>query len=96
MDKNFSTQTLLILGRNPTISIAEVRAVYPRAKICAREKEFAIFEGIETIDLKKIGGVIKTGISRILPIHSRNLKCSKKVGSKFSLCGGAEIGFLLD
>jgi tRNA G10 N-methylase Trm11 len=76
MDKNFSTQTLLILGRNPTISIAEVRAVYPRAKICAREKEFAIFEGIETIDLKKIGGVIKTGevFARELIYREDNLK----------------------
>jgi tRNA G10 N-methylase Trm11 len=76
MDKNLSTQTLLILGRNPVISIAEIRSVFPQAKICAREKEFAIFEGIEEIDLKKIGGVIKTGqvFAREMNYSQLNLK----------------------
>jgi len=54
-------QTLVILGRNPAISIAEIRARFPNSKICAREKEFAIFENIDEIDLKKVGGVVKSG-----------------------------------
>jgi len=61
MNKLIVLQTLLILGRNPTISIAEIWARFPSAKICAREKEFAVFENISTPDLKKIGGVVKTG-----------------------------------
>ncbi|MBU1089657.1 hypothetical protein KKF38_02600 [Patescibacteria group bacterium] len=61
MNKISVAQTLLILGRNPSISIAEIRAKFPNSKICAREKEFAIFENLEKIDLKKIGGVVKTG-----------------------------------
>ncbi|MCK5472106.1 methyltransferase domain-containing protein [Candidatus Gracilibacteria bacterium] len=61
MNKISALQTLLILGRNPAISIAEIRAKFPNSKICAREKEFAIFENLEKIDLKKIGGVIKVG-----------------------------------
>ncbi len=66
-----STQTLLILGRNPTISIAEIRAKFPQAKICAREKEFAIFENI-SVDLKTIGGVVKAG-----EVFARNMKYSE-------------------
>lgn len=54
-------QTLVILGRHPAISLAEIRAKFPNSKICARENEFAIFENLEKLDLKKIGGVIKSG-----------------------------------
>ncbi|MFH0834110.1 MAG: hypothetical protein V2A63_01825 [Patescibacteria group bacterium] len=54
-------QTLVILGRNPAISIAEIRAKFPNAKIAAREKTFAIFENLLNLDLKKVGGVIKAG-----------------------------------
>ncbi|MFH1546481.1 MAG: methyltransferase domain-containing protein [Patescibacteria group bacterium] len=76
MNKISVSQTLLILGRNPTISIAEIRAKFPQAKICAREKEFAIFEGIEMIDLKKIGGVVKVGkvFARSMQYSQSNLK----------------------
>ncbi len=68
-----SLQTLLILGRNPSISIAEIRARFPRSKICAREKEFAIFEGIEGVDLKKVGGIIKVG-----EVFSRKMNYARK------------------
>ena len=54
-------QTLVILGRHPAISLAEIRARFPQAKICARENAFAIFENLEKLDLKKIGGVVKAG-----------------------------------
>lgn len=55
-------QILVILGRHPAISIAEIRARLPNSKICARENEFAIFENIDSLDLKKIGGIVKSGI----------------------------------
>lgn len=54
-------QTLVILGRHPAISLAEIRAKFPNSKICARENAFAIFENIDSLDLKKIGGIIKAG-----------------------------------
>jgi SAM-dependent methyltransferase len=54
-------QILFILGRNPVISIAEIRAKFLNAKICAREQEFAIFENIDSVNLQTIGGTIKVG-----------------------------------
>ncbi len=57
-----NTQTLVILGRHPAISLAEIRARFPNSKICARENAFAIFENIDLPDLKKIGGTVKAGL----------------------------------
>ncbi|MCF7846057.1 MAG: methyltransferase domain-containing protein [Candidatus Peribacteraceae bacterium] len=54
-------QTLVVLGRNPAISIAEIRARFPNSKICARDNAFAVFEDLSELDLKKIGGVVKAG-----------------------------------
>lgn len=58
------------------ISIAEIRAKFPKAKICARERSFAIFEGIESIDLKTVGGVVKSGevFARKMNYSQINLK----------------------
>jgi tRNA G10 N-methylase Trm11 len=56
-------KTLLILGRQPEISLAEIRAVFPQAKIVVRGPDFVIMDGLDAteVDLAKIGGVVKVG-----------------------------------
>ncbi|MFH0776611.1 MAG: hypothetical protein V1936_03305 [Patescibacteria group bacterium] len=54
-------QSLLVLGRHPAISLAEIRAKFLHSRIAARENSFAIFENLLELDLKKIGGVVKAG-----------------------------------
>lgn len=53
--------TLLILGRQPEISLAELQAVFPQAQFTSRGEGFVIAENLEAadVDLRRIGGVVK-------------------------------------
>lgn len=50
---------LAILGQNPELSLAELTAVYPGAKIISRQNETAIFDSEEKININALGGLPK-------------------------------------
>lgn len=56
-------QTLFILGRTPTLSLAELLAVFPHATVTVATREFTILDGVNPrdVDLTRIGGVVKVG-----------------------------------
>lgn len=56
-------QELLILGRHPEISIAELSATFPNMNFVVKNKAFTLGEksSKDELNLKRIGGVIKVG-----------------------------------
>lgn len=55
------SQTIFILGRHPRISNAELAAVFPRARKVAGTRQFTILENTPSVDLARLGGVVKVG-----------------------------------
>ncbi len=56
-------QVLFILGRQPQLSKAELRAVFPRAQVVVESAEFLVFDGLDIaqVDLRRLGGTVKVG-----------------------------------
>ena len=59
------SQCAFILGRNPALSVAEIRAVLPGAKVVVQTSSFLILQTDDTLDgpafLDRLGGTIKVG-----------------------------------
>ena len=47
---------LAVLGQNPDLSLAELLAVYPDAKIIAHKDEAIVFETKKSADIRHLGG----------------------------------------